>query len=224
MHLDHDAIAAMERFRRAALINSITGFKPANLVGTVSDNGQSNLAIMSSLVHIGSNPPLLALVFRPDTAERHTLDNIRSTGIYTINHVHRDIVDAAHQTAARYARDSSEFAATGLEEAWRNGWEAPFVKAAEVCIAMQLREEQKLEINGCHLVIGEIQSIELPEHALIDTGALDPAAAGSVALSGLDAYYLAQPLCRMAYAKPELPPRRLPLGIDSPKKSPSGNA
>lgn len=209
MRLDRDDIEQLERRQRAALINSISGFKPANLVGTASVQRQSNLSIMSSLVHIGSHPPLLALVFRPDSAERHTLDNIRETGVYTINHVHRDFVDRAHQTAARYPRSHSEFAATGLQEHWVAGWPAPFVQEAKVRMAMQLREEQKLEINGCHLVIGEIKTLEAPDHALLDNGALDPGAADSVAVSGLDAYYTGHSLQRMAYAKPDLPPRRL---------------
>ncbi len=209
MELNRQAIEGLERRRRAALINSITGFKSANLIGTVDEEGVTNLAIMSSLLHIGSHPPLLALVFRPDSVERHTLDNIRSTGAYTVNHVHRDMVDAAHQTAARYPREVSEFDAVGLHAEWVDGYSAPFVREANVRLAMELREEQVLTINGTHLVIGEIMRIDLPEPALLDSGALDPALADTVALTGLDSYYLGEPLQRMAYAKPDQPPRRL---------------
>lgn len=199
----------MERQKRAALINSVTGFKPANLVGTCDEAGHSNLAIMSSLVHIGSNPPLLALVFRPDTSERHTLDNIRATKQYTINHVNHAIVESAHQTAARYPKEISEFSATGLNERWREGFAAPFVVEANVCIGMQLREEIPLAINGCHMVIGEVVSVDFPENAMDDSGALDLEAAGTTALSGLDRYYNTSLERRMAYAKPDRPPRRL---------------
>ncbi len=209
MLLDRAAIENMEKRRRAALINSITGFKPAVLVGTADAQGHSNLAIMSSLVHIGSHPPLLALIFRPDSVDRHTLDNIRGSGRYTLNHVHRHIIDAAHQTAARYPRDVSEFAATGLKERWQQGFPAPFVAEAQVRLAMELREEHELEINGTHLIIGEIVHAQFPESAINELGALDPAAAEGIALAGLDSYYAPALVQRMAYAKPEEPPRRI---------------
>jgi len=209
MHLQSTDIQALERRRRAALINSITGYKPANVVGTADSSGQTNLAIMSSLVHIGSNPPLLALILRPDSVERHTLANIRQTGVYTINHVHRDMVDAAHQTAARYGRDVSEFAATGLTEFWRDEHAAPYVSEAKVRLGMRLRQESILEINGTHLVIGEIIELELPDNAINELGALDPAIAESVAIAGLDSYYRATLQQRMAYAKPDQQPKRI---------------
>lgn len=209
MQLDSTAIAGMERRRRAALINSLTGFKAANLVGTADARGLSNLAIMSSAVHLGSNPPLLALVLRPDAVERHTLDNIRQTRHFSINHVGADMVPAAHQTAARYPREVSEFSATGLTERWIEGFQAPLVEESQVRLAMQLREEHHLAINGTQLLIGEVILAEFPDHALTTEGALDPALAGTVALAGLDSYYTAEPHLRMAYAKPDLPPRAL---------------
>jgi len=209
MQLRSPDIAAMERRRRAALINSITGFKSANLVGTADADGKSNLAIMSSLLHLGSNPPLLALVLRPDSVERHTLDNLRASGVYTVNHVHADIIGAAHQTAARYPREVSEFAATGLTERWLDGVNAPLVAEANICMVLELREEHHLSINGTQLVIGEIVYLECPDSALRDDGAIDPEIAGTVALSGLDSYHATRRLRRMAYAKPELPPREL---------------
>lgn len=207
--LDSLAIEKLEKRQRAALINSITGFKPANLIGTADASGRSNLAIMSSLVHLGSHPPLLGLVLRPDSVERHTLDNIRHSGVYSVNHVHQDIIAEAHQTAARYPRGVSEFAATGLSEHWVEGFAAPLVAEAQIRMVLKLREEQTLAINGTQLLIGEVVYLEYPEEVAREDGALDPAAAGSVALAGLDSYHAAQPLKRMAYAKPELPPREL---------------
>ena len=58
-------IGAMASRRRAAFVNSLSGFKSANLVGSADRQGHTNLAIMSSAVHLGSHPPLLALVIRP---------------------------------------------------------------------------------------------------------------------------------------------------------------
>tara|TARA_R110002110_G_scaffold415561_2_gene650872 strand:+ start:75200 stop:75832 length:633 start_codon:yes stop_codon:yes gene_type:complete len=205
MHLTGEDIGAMESRYRAALINSITGFKPANLIGTADLTGHTNVAIMSSVVHLGSHPPLLGLIIRPDSAERHTLQNIRDTGLYTINHVNDTFVERAHQTAARYPRQQSEFAATGLTEHWIEDFAAPFVAEATITLGLQLREHHHLSINDTHLVIGEIVHARLPDGCLRDDGSLDIAAAGSVAISGLDSYHSTQRLHRLAYAKPDTP-------------------
>jgi flavin reductase (DIM6/NTAB) family NADH-FMN oxidoreductase RutF len=119
MRLDRRAIDALDDRRRIALINSISGLRPAVLVATADAGRRSNLAVMNSLMHVGARPPLLGLLFRPDTVERHTLENIRATGVYTVNHVHGGIIDAAHQSSARYPRDVSEFDAVGLTA---SGW------------------------------------------------------------------------------------------------------
>lgn len=207
MLLDGDAIEALEKRYRAALINSVTGFKPANLVGTADTNGKSNLAIMSSVVHLGSHPPLLGLVVRPDPVDRHTLENILDTGCYTINHVAEHFIAEAHQTAARYPRDVSEFEATGLSEHYADGFPAPFVDQANVRLGMALREHHELAINGTHFVIGEIVLLDVPDDAVAEDGSLDLGTAGTIALSGLDSYHRTSRVKRMAYAKPDQPPR-----------------
>ena len=209
MHLTEHSIAAMPTRRRAALINSLTGFKSANLVGTADAQGNTNLAIMSSAVHLGSHPPLIALIIRPGGDERHTLSNILATGCFTINHVTEELIAAAHQTAARYDREVSEFDATGLTPQWSSKLAAPLVAEAGVRLGLELREHQPLRINGTHMVIGEIVLAHFPEEALNDDGGLNLARCGSVALSGLDTYHISNPVRRMAYAKADLPPRDL---------------
>ena len=207
IRLDTADFAAMESRYRATLANCLAGYKPANLVATCSDSGQANVAIMSSAVHLGSHPPLLAVVIRPDSAERHTLANILQTGCFTLNHVGEDMIEAAHQTAARYSHQMSEFAATGLEEAWDTDFPAPFVAGSPLQLGLRLREHHHLEINDTNLVIGEVVLALLPTGAVADDGAADINALGSVAVSGLDTYHSGRLLKRMAYAKPDHPPR-----------------
>lgn len=206
---DSNDINAMPTRNRAALINSISGYKSANLIGSINGRGETNLAIMSSVVHLGSHPPLLALIIRPGDDERHTLSNLLEVGYYTINHVSETLISAAHQTAARYQQYESEFDATGLNEEWKHNFIAPFVAQAQVKLGMQLREHQVLAINGTNLIIGEVEVIEAPENSLRDDGSLDLTIADTVALSGLDSYHKPTCLKRMAYAKPDLPPREL---------------
>jgi flavin reductase (DIM6/NTAB) family NADH-FMN oxidoreductase RutF len=211
MHFNQHDIATMPSRRRAALINCLSGFKSVNLVGTVDDNGHTNLAIMSSVVHLGSHPPLLALIIRPGGTERHTLTNILSTGCFSLNHITEPMVASAHQTAARYEQGISEFDATGFTPQWLDGFRAPLVSEARVKLAMELREHQKLEINGTHMVIAEVVMADIHNDGLLEDGSLNLSFCDTVALSGLDTYHRTVPVKRMAYAKPDLPPRELEI-------------
>ena len=209
MKLTSENLQAMPSRERAALVNSLSGFKSANLVGTASNRGDCNLAIMSSAVHLGSNPALLGLVIRPGGDERHTLANILATGCYSLNHVNADIVAQAHQTAARYSQQTSEFEATGLTPQWWPDFAAPLVAEAQIKMAMRLREHHPLEINGTHFLIGEVLAVEIPDSSVGEDGSVDLSTADSVALSGLDRYHTVRLHKRMAYAKPDLPPREI---------------
>jgi len=72
---------------RGVLLNKVSGLKSANLIGTKSKEGQTNLAVFNSVVHIGANPPYLGFILRPTTVERHTYENIKETGVYTFNQI-----------------------------------------------------------------------------------------------------------------------------------------
>lgn len=107
-------ILQMETQTRAACINSLSGFKSASLIGSIDTKGNTNLAIFSSIKHLGSNPALIGFINRPDSRRRHTLENIMETNCFTINHVNKTIYKKAHQRSARYPKHVSGFEATGL--------------------------------------------------------------------------------------------------------------
>ncbi len=197
-------IATMDRTPRAMLINSLPGYKPAMLVGTCGDAGQTNLTIISSHFHLGSNPPLLALIVRPSSgrSERHTLDNILETRYWTLNSFTLDEAAMAHQTSAAYPRDESEFDACHFQTQWIEGIAAPFVDGAALCVGCELREHQVLNINGTHLLIGEIIHLSFPPDAQRSDGSLDLMKMNVLAVSGLDTYLL--PATRQRFAAAEV--------------------
>jgi len=205
MHVDKNTLIALEQRYRANLINCLSGFKPAILVGTQSPSGDTNLAMFTNVLHIGANPALLGLLVRPAPAdtERHTLDNITATGEFTLNHVTTSILPAAHQTSARFPRHVSEFTATGLTPEWRDDCKAPYVKEAPVKIGLRLAEQQTLAINNTTLVIGEVQSIYLPKEILREDGSVDMAKGHIITSCGLDSYHATAPGTRYQYAKPD---------------------
>ena len=82
MKFDQTDFNKMDKFYNANFINSLSGIKSANLIGTKDSNNQTNLAIFSSIIHIGSNPPLLGFINRPHSVERHTLEKNEKVSIY----------------------------------------------------------------------------------------------------------------------------------------------
>lgn len=204
-YINNADILSYEKQYRANLINCLSGFKGAHLVGTADGNGFSNLAIFSNVFHLGANPPLIGLINRPDSVNRGTLENIKKTGVYTLCNVTEAMKSGAHQTSARYAHEESEFGACGFTEEWLEGFAAPFVKESTLKIGLELREIHNLAINGTHLVIGEVKHLWLDEQYLSADGFYDHAAAGSIATVGLDAYHTVNSPTRFEYAKTDKP-------------------
>ena len=210
-HLTAPDIAAMASQARALLINSLPGYKSAMLVGTSDAEGQTNLAIVSSHFHLGSSPPLLAMILRPSTgnSERHTLHNLLETRCWTLNGFTLDHAAQAHQTSAPYPKDQSEFDACGFEAEWLTEFNAPFIKSSPLQVGCLLREHHPLEINGTHMIIGEVQHLHSLETAQRNDGGLSLDTMGLVAVAGLDTYTQPEAGVRFAPADRTSPARQL---------------
>ena len=201
-HITSDSIENMESRYKANLFNTISGFKSANLLGTSDDLGSTNLAVFNSVVHIGANPPYLGFILRPTTVERHTYENIKETGFYTINHIHESFIEKAHQTSAKYDRKISEFDACGFEEEYLDQFKAPYVQQARIKLGLQFEEQHLVKANDTLLVIGKVLHAHLEDGLIGKDGSVDLEKAGSVAISGLYDYLKPSKLKKFEYAKP----------------------
>ena len=201
--------SGMEQRFRTQLINSMPGIKALNLVGTRSAEGEENLAVFNSIFHVGANPPYLGMVVRPDSVDRHTWQNIQATGSYTLNAVGADFYAKAHQTSARYDKQTSEFDAVGLNPEYRDGVIAPFVGESAIKIGLELQEFQRVECNGTLIVIGKVVYVEIEDELITDDGSVDLVKAQSVGSIGLDGYVDLSWIERLSYAKPDREPTTL---------------
>lgn len=197
-----EEIAGLEKFFRIHLINGIAGYKPVNLLGTVSSNGLPNLCIVSSVFHLGSNPPLLGLVMRPQRPNNDSLNNIRAVGEYTLNSVSAAWYNKAHQTSAGYPSGISEFEECGFTPSYHEGIKAPFVAESAIKIGLKTAEIIEMQLNGTTIVIGEIIQIITDDGIVATDGAIDHEKALSMVVSGLDTYFEPVRAGRLNYAKP----------------------
>ena len=172
-------------------------------------NDQHNLAIISSVFHLGADPALMGFINRPDSAERHTLSNIIETGVFTINNVTKTMYKQAHQTSARYAKSESEFEQTGLTPIFSNNHLAPYVEQSTIRIGLELVEQSQIKYNNTHLVIGKIVEVIVQDNVIKNDGYIDIEQLNTVMVSGLDNYHSSQRLERLAYAKVGTKPQAL---------------
>ncbi|REE01263.1 flavin reductase family protein [Marinoscillum furvescens] len=207
MHFSDQQISTLDKSFRRNLINSVTGFKSVALIGTKSQEGTTNVAPFSQIIHVGADPAMIGVLFRPHTVKRHTLENILTTKVYTINHITAEFLAEVHHTAARWQQ--SEFEACKLQEEYLEGFEAPFVRNAKIKIGLSLVERLDVQSNGTHLIIGVIKHLIAPEEVVGKDGFIDLEAAGTLTSSGLDSYHKTKRLARFTYAKPNVSLKKL---------------
>ena len=197
-----DDIQGFSKLYRLNLINSITGYKSANMIGTRSNSGKENVAIFSSITHLGSNPALLHFTLRPNTVPRDTYKNIKENMVFTVNHVSLAQIEQAHHTSAKYDENISEFDQTSLEPEYKMDWHAPFVKGAPIALGCRYLNEYDIKENGCVLIIAAIEHIFVEDKLLQKDGWVKLESGEVVAINGLDGYALPQLQKRMEYARP----------------------
>ena len=202
MHFSKQDILNTSRIKRLNLINSITGIKPANLIGTVSKDGHTNLAIFSSVIHLGSNPALIGFVTRPDKkVRRDTFNNILETNYYTINHVHQNFIEQSHKTSGKYKKEVSEFDMCNLTEDYLFDFPAPFLKESKIKMGLKLQNIVNITDNQTKLIIGLIEHIYIDDIALEDNGDINLQIINDVGIGGLNNYYKLEKIAHYPYFK-----------------------
>ncbi len=188
---------------RANLINSCTGYKSCNILASKNKEGITNAAVFNSIIHIGSNPPMLGFILRPTTVPRNTYANIKDTHFFTVNQVHKNIIADTHHTAAKYDATTSEFDKTNLKEEYLDGFAAPYVQGSAIQIGCSYVNEYHIEENDTLLIIGAIEQLYIQDHLIHEDGWVQLDKADTVATIGLDGYALPTLLDRFQYAKPD---------------------
>ena len=190
MYLSKHDIEQSDRKKRINIINSVSGIKAGNLVGTKSNSGQPNLAIINSVMHIGSDPALMGFVMRPvQDFRRDTFENIQENGLFTINQIHSEFIENAHYTSGKFEKGISEFQACNLNEQYLDDFHAPYVKESALKIGLRNVENVQIQSNSTVLVIGQIEHLYVPDEVVDKRGFIDLERLDSVGIGGLNSYY-----------------------------------
>ncbi|TMM29095.1 flavin oxidoreductase [Polaribacter aestuariivivens] len=196
-------IDSLEKIYKINLINSCSGFKSANLLGSISKKNITNVAVFSSVIHLGSNPPTLGFILRPTTVPRNTHKNIKETGFFTINHIFEDVIDDAHHTSAKYPEEISEFDMTNLEAEFKGDFKAPFVKNSPVQMSMKFIEEIYVPSNDVMLIVSQIEELYIKDELLQDDGLINLSLGNIATINGLDTYAIPKFKKQLSYQRPK---------------------
>lgn len=196
-------ISSLDKIFKINLINSCSGFKSANLLGSISKEGKTNVAVFSSVTHLGSNPPTLGFILRPTTVPRNTHKNLKDTGVFTINHIWEDVIEDAHHTSAKYPESVSEFDMTNLEEEYKGNFKAPFVKNAPVQMSMKFVEEIYVPSNDVMLIVAQIQELYVKDEILHEDGLINLSKGNVATINGLDTYAIPKFKTQLSYQRPK---------------------
>jgi flavin reductase (DIM6/NTAB) family NADH-FMN oxidoreductase RutF len=177
------------------------GYKSANLIGTISKTGLPNLAVFSSVTHLGSDPALIGFILRPTTVPRHTYSNIKDSKCFSVNAISESLIAQAHQTSANYPIEVSEFEVTGIESEWKEGISIPFVKESPVQLLCKYVNEYEIKENGTIHVIASIEKIFVKEDLLSNDHWIQLDKGQVVAINGLDGYVKTELIERFPYAR-----------------------
>ena len=181
-------ISNLDRTFKINLINSITGLKPANLIGSTC-KGSDNVAIFSSVIHLGSSPALIGFMIRPQYKKKtDTYLNLLENPYFTINSIQMEDIDKAHKSSTKFARDISEFDELNIEKIYIDDYKAPFVKDSLIKIGLHKVEEIKL-LNRCRLIVGKVELVVINNSILESDGNIDFSKSTTTCISGCQNYY-----------------------------------
>tara|TARA_A100001011_G_scaffold399299_1_gene507293 strand:- start:1584 stop:2189 length:606 start_codon:yes stop_codon:yes gene_type:complete len=196
-----DDILNLDKVKRINLINSITGIKSANLIATKSKENHENVAIFSSVIHLGSKPPIVGFVLRPQNNKKtDTYKNILNTSFLTINSVSESFVEKAHSTSSKLSFGQSEFKELKIDQVYLKDFYAPFVKSSIIKIGLKFSKDYILP-NKCILVVGDVVLLSVEDEFILPSGHIDLDNSKIQGISGVDTYYSLKTPKKLKYVK-----------------------
>lgn len=161
--------------------------RPIAFVSTLSPEGVANLAPFSFFIVGGANPPSLAFspVVGGAGGEKDSLRNVRATGEFVVNLVHREMAEGMNRASASMPPHESEWDVCGF--ATLPSERVRPARVAESRVQFECRLFQVVEHGdgpgAARYVIGEVVMVHVAA-SLIREGKIDATAVESIARLG----------------------------------------
>ncbi len=165
--------------------------RPIGWIGSVSASGVRNLAPFSFFNAVAASPPtVLFSTIRAGGARKDTLANVEETGVFTVNVVTEETVEAMNVTSGRYEPSVDEFELAGLTAVPGSVVAAPMVAEAKANLECRLGQVVPIGTDGpmaASIVIGEVVRVHV-EGSILDGTRIDQEALRAVGRMGGPTY------------------------------------
>jgi flavin reductase (DIM6/NTAB) family NADH-FMN oxidoreductase RutF len=165
--------------------------RPIGWIGSVSANGVRNLAPFSFFNAVAASPPtVLFSTIRAGGLRKDTLSNVEETGVFTVNVVTEETVEAMNVTSGRYEASVDEFEVAGLTAVEGTVVDAPMVGEAKANLECRLNQVIQIGTDGpmaASIVIGEVVRVHV-EGSILDGTRIDQEALRAVGRMGGPTY------------------------------------
>lgn len=165
--------------------------RPIGWIGSVSASGVRNLAPFSFFNAVAASPPtVLFSTIRAGGARKDTLANVEETGVFTVNVVTEETVEAMNVTSGRYEPSVDEFETAGLTPVTGSVVRAPMVAEAKANLECRLSQVVPIGTDGpmaASVVFGEVVRVHV-DGAILDGTRIDQEALRAVGRMGGPTY------------------------------------
>jgi flavin reductase (DIM6/NTAB) family NADH-FMN oxidoreductase RutF len=174
---------------RYKLLSGLIVPRPIGWIGTRRSDGTNNLAPFSFFNVVSTSPPFV--LFSAGSHRDRPKDSAtlaQESGVFTVNIVSEDVVEAMSATSGSYSAEDDEFAIAGLTPIRGTKVDAPLV--AESPANLECRVERVIEIGAAgstRLVLGEVLAIHV-ENSVLDGTRVDHDALRAVGRMAGDTY------------------------------------
>lgn len=179
-----DALSWKEAY---SLLTETVAPRPIAFVSTISLAGVPNLAPFSFFNVGGANPP--SLMFSPVLGsggqEKDSLQNVRDTGEFVVNLVHREMAEGMNRASAAFPPHESEWDVCGFATLPSERVKPARVAESRVQFECKLFQiiEHGTEPGAARYVIGEVVMAHIAA-PLVKEGKIDATAVESIARLG----------------------------------------
>tara|TARA_Y100000768_G_C23982801_1_gene686880 strand:+ start:1969 stop:2577 length:609 start_codon:yes stop_codon:yes gene_type:complete len=200
MIINKKDINRLDKSYKINLINSIVGAKSANLVSSLSRQGVDNIAVFSSVIHLGSTPPLVGFIIRPqETRITDTYRNIKYLKRYGISSISSKMIAKSHLTSKKTESAESEYELFNIEKDYIDNFPVPFAKESQIKIGLKFIEE-KFIVNKCRLIVGEVEIVKI-NSSITKNGNLNFEKDDGITITGISTYNKIKDPIEMPYVK-----------------------
>lgn len=152
--------------------NAIVAPRPIGWISTRGSDGSENLAPYSFFNAVAYTPPQVMFAStstKPDrSGTKDTMANIRDTGVFCVNIVTHDLLDAMNDSSGPWPRDVDEFAHAGLDRAGCDTIACSRVSGAAAALECELSRIVELPGEANLVAFGTVTGVHMRDDCLTD--------------------------------------------------------